>query len=358
MGEVVLIGRWLLVSAALLCASAVWGDGRELGKLRRVVRGFSAIDTNYIEPQHYNFTVMLQTTYNYEYYRLSSDKGQSVGLSPDVVMKVGPYVGWRWFFLGYTFELKNIGFSSGKLKKELELSVYSSQVGFDIFFRRTGSDYKIRSARLGGQAISQLLENVPFDGINVGIAGASVYYIFNHRRFSYPAAFSQSTCQKRSCGSWIAGLGGTANSLKFDYRKLEQTVADRCGVKNFKVDSGLHFNQVRYYDINLSGGYAYNWVFARHWLFCASAQLALAYKRSHGDTDSDADASRFSFDRINADGIGRFGLVFNNTRWYAGLSAIVRSYNYHRERFATNNVYGTFNVYLGYNFGKKKRYRK
>ena len=66
----------------------------------------------------------------------------------------------------------------------------------------------------------------------------------------------------------------------------------------------------------------------------------------------------FSFNNVNIDGIGRFGLVYNNTRWYAGASAIVHSYNYRRDRFAANNVFGSLNVYLGYNFGLKERYRK
>ena len=65
----------------------------------------------------------------------------------------------------------------------------------------------------------------------------------------------------------------------------------------------------------------------------------------------------FSFDNVNIDGIGRFGLVYNNTRWYAGASAIIRSYNYRKSRFSANNTFGSLNVYLGYNFGKKKRYK-
>ena len=47
------------------------GSGKkELSTVKKVVRGFSKIDTNYIEPQHYNFTVMLQSTSTYDIYRL------------------------------------------------------------------------------------------------------------------------------------------------------------------------------------------------------------------------------------------------------------------------------------------------
>lgn len=345
----------VLVTAAY---AETGGNKRELGKLRKTIRGLSSIDTNYIEPQHYNYTVMLQTTYNYELYQLKSSTGQEVTFSPDVKMRVGPYIGWRWFFLGYTFDLKNISFSSDKQRRELDFSIYSSKIGIDLFYRRTGSDYKIRDAFMGDDVDVSRLDGVPFDGISVGITGANVYYIFNHRRFSYPAAFSQSTCQKLSCGSWIAGIGYTRNSLELDYNKLQTVVSEHSEPGTVKLDSGLMFNSIKYYDVNFSCGYAYNWVFAKNWLACASGAVAVAYKHSSGDTEDGDDKDHgFRFDNVNFDGIGRFGLVYNNTRWYAGMSAIVHAYTYRKSRFMANNVFGSINIYIGYNFGKKERYR-
>jgi hypothetical protein len=331
---------------------------REMGSIRKTIRGFSSIDTNYIEPQHYNYTVMLQSTSTYEIYTLKSSKGQELTFAPDVIMKFGPYFGWRWFFLGYTFDLRNISFGGSKQKQELDFSIYSSQIGIDLFYRRTGSDYKIRDARMGDNVDVSQLEGVPFGGLNVGISGFDIYYIFNHKRFSYPAAFSQSTCQKLSCGSWIAGFGYTKNSLELNYDNLQKVVeANVMPVNTVKIDSGLMFSSVKYYDVNVSCGYAYNWVFAKNCLFCASGALSIAYKHSHGDTPEKSDGFGFDFDNVNFDGIGRFGLVYNNTRWYAGMSAIIRSYNYHKSRFSANNTFGSLNIYAGYNFGKKKRYR-
>lgn len=349
-----------MTTAMLLTAfAAVPAAGRkhELGKLRKTIRGFSSIDTNYIEPQHFNYTIMLQTTYNYDIYRISSNTGQELTFAPDVRMKIGPYVGWRWFFLGYTFDLKNISFGGSKQKRELDFSIYSSKIGIDLFYRRTGSDYKIRSADLGSDVDVSRLNGVPFDGISVGITGASLYYIFNHRRFSYPAAFSQSTCQKLSCGSWMAGVGYTMNSMDLDHGKLERVVAENCSPAPVEIDSSLMFNGVRYYNLNVSAGYAYNWVFAKNWLFCASGALAVAYKHSKGDLENETDAG-FDFNNVNLDCIGRFGIVYNNTRVYAGFSAIVRTNNYHKPRFSSNEVFGNLNIYMGYNFGKKSRYRK
>ena len=329
---------------------------KQIGIIRRTVREFDRLDDEYIEPQHYEFTVMGQVTRTYESFIIGSN-GQRITLAPDGLTKIGPYFGWRWFFLGYTFDIKNIGFSQNGLRKEFDLSIYSSQVGVDLFYRRTGNDYKIRDVRLGYRFDSSLFEGMPFDGVNVGITGASAYYIFNHGRFSYPAAFSQSTCQKISCGSWMAGVGFTKNTLSMDYDKLESTLRSRIDrSQELKLDSGMMFSDIKYSDYMISGGYAYNWVFAKNWLFCASGQLALCYKSSYGKIAGEKKG--FSFDKVNLDGIGRFGLVYNNTRWYAGCSAILRTNHYHTAQFTANNIFGSFNAYIGYNFMLKKKYRK
>ena len=46
--------------------------------LYEFVKEFSRVDTAYIEPQHYNYTVMLQNTNTYEVYRLTTEHGTSV----------------------------------------------------------------------------------------------------------------------------------------------------------------------------------------------------------------------------------------------------------------------------------------
>ena len=362
MSRVLLVFLWVAVS---LSANAAEPDtltidtvstDRQLGVIRRTVREFDRLDDEYIEPNHYEFTVMGQVTRTYESFILRSND-QHITLAPDGLTKIGPYFGWRWFFLGYTFDIKNIGFSQNGLRKEFDLSIYSSQVGIDWFYRRTGDDYKIRDVKLGYGIDGRLFEGMPFAGVNVGITGANIYYIFNHGRFSYPAAFSQSTCQKISCGSWLAGIGYTRNTLEFNYNELQKALDERMG-KGYEVqlDSGMLFNDIKYDDIMLSGGYAYNWVFAKNWLFCASAQLGICYKSSWGKMADEK--KKFSFEKVNLDGIGRFGMVYNNTRWYAGWSAIIRTNNYRTSRFSANNIFGSFNAYIGYNFMLKKKYRK
>ncbi len=329
--------------------------------IKRFIDSFDRQDENYIEPQHYIFTVMAQSTYSYDRYTLRSAEPsvQRVTFVPDGTLKVGPYFGWRWVFGGYTFSLTHSDFS--KKKTEMELNLYTSRFGIDAFYRRTGVDYKLHDVSLGEGIDTEPLEGLMFDGVKAGITGVNLYYIFNDRRFSYPAAFAQSTCQKISCGSWLAGISYANNTLEFDYERMQDILGRYLPPEEARIDSALMISSLHYHDIDLTGGYAYNWVFARNWLFCASGQVGVGYKYSSGDASNtviDPRFTDFSFYNINLNLVGRFAVVFNNTRWYAGISTIVHSNTYRESRFSANNIYGNVSMYVGYNFGLKKRYRK
>jgi len=338
-----------------LSDSTVTHDNTVIRTVRQMVREFDNIEDEYIEPPHYEFAVELRANRNYEDFILNSN-GQSIKFSPDQRIKVGPYFGWRWVFLGTTFDLKNISLFNNNGKHEFDLSIYSSQVGVDLFYRRTGVDYKLREVRMGYGIDGDKFNDIPFDGLNVGITGINAYYIFNHHHFSYPAAFSPGSCQKISCGSWLAGAGFTRNTLDLDFAKLKDLLENRLNHEmEVKLDSGMMFDRIEYNDFSLSAGYAHTWVLTRDLIFCASGQAAISYKTSYGNTVGEQDG--FSFSKTNLDGIGRFAFVYNNTRWYAGLNAIMRTNNYHTSRFTANNIFGTFNAFVGYNFIKRKKYR-
>lgn len=323
-----------------------------VNKAYKFVKAFNDTDDDYIEPQHYNFAAMIQNTNTFEIYDLGFERGQKIKFASEPSVKIGPYFGWRWLFLGYTFDIKKIDVSEGK--KEFDLSLYSSLIGIDLFYRSSGDRCKIDEISLGEGVDTKSLRNISFSGLDASVKGFNIYYIFNHKKFSYPAAFSQSTCQKRSCGSPIAGIGYTHHSLSLDYQKLADVIQERMPEKHIDLDESFKFKKIKYTDISISGGYAYNWVFARNFLFCASLSAAIAYNHSTGDVVKSDDKYRnFSFSNFNLDGIGRFGIVWNNTKWYCGASSIFHTYNYHRKHFSSRNTFGTINVYFGFNFDRR-----
>lgn len=329
----------------------------------KIVEAFNDRDTSYIEPQHYNYAVMVQNTNTYEAYTIKSESGQSFTFAPKPSVKIGPYAGWRWVFLGYTFDITHLENSNSK--REFDLSLYSSMLGIDIFYRKTGDNYRITKNSLTEKTGSDFLKNEPFSGLNAEIKGFDLYYIFNHRKFSYPAAFNQSTRQKRSCGSWLTGIGYNAHSLSLDYDALDNKIKE--GLEDYpdadpnavKLDEDFNFNSVNYKSFSVSVGYAYNWVFLRNCLFAASLSASVTYKKTQSDIYSEAGKwKNFNFENFNFDGIGRFGIVWNNDKWFVGASTILHSYNYKKSRFSTSSYFGSLNIYAGVNFGKRKNRKK
>lgn len=75
----------------------------------RFVKNFDNYDTTYISPNYYNFTAMLQNTNSFQTYKFQgrNEDGlrQTISTQPAPSVKVGPYFGWRWIFLGYTFDV-------------------------------------------------------------------------------------------------------------------------------------------------------------------------------------------------------------------------------------------------------------
>ena len=99
-------------------------------KIRKVVNN---VDTTYISPNKYNLAFMLEHSTWYEHYRLGStekERPQSLNFAPNMGMKLGIYFGWRWIFLGYTFDVEDLfGGNKNKADKtEMSLNIYSSKL--------------------------------------------------------------------------------------------------------------------------------------------------------------------------------------------------------------------------------------
>ena len=94
-------------------------------QIRKVVNN---VDTNYISPNKYNLSFMLEHSTWYEHYRLGSTehgRPQSLNFAPNMGMKLGIYFGWRWIFLGYTFDIEDlIGKNKNKNSKLLKTMIF------------------------------------------------------------------------------------------------------------------------------------------------------------------------------------------------------------------------------------------
>ena len=326
-------------------------------KLYRFFQNFNAIDTTYIEPNHYNFTAMAQASNLLNFYTIygknEDGKKQRISFSTKPRLKVGPYIGWHWAFLGYQFDIGRTHTSNKS--QQYNISLYSSTIGIDYIHNTNNGDFYINRAKGFGKENTKNIKDVHFDGLKTYTHSLNLYYIFNHKKFSYPAAFSQTTQQKKSCGSWNMGVVVAHQKLSFDHTKLPSSLlsTENGGTGLYNE---LKFNNINFYDYSLSFGYAYNWVFAPNWLFAASASPAIGYKFSKGQSIDHKEI--FSSHNINFDVIGRVGLVWNTNRFFAGFSGIIHAYTYRKSRFQLSNAIAMTNLYFGINFMPKGHYRR
>ncbi|MCM1108171.1 MAG: DUF4421 domain-containing protein [Clostridium sp.] len=322
---------------------------------KRFIRAFDEYDTTYITPNRYNWAFMLQNTNSFELYDLTSRKPeQSLDFASRPSIKFGPYIGWRWIFLGYTFDVTSYKHGQESRRTEFDLSLYSSMLGCDLIYRRTGDNFRIKKT-YGFGPEAERVEGHPYNGIRINVTGVNVYYVFNHNHFSYPAAFAQSTVQRKSCGTWQAGFSCTRHEMSFDYDELPREITSS---PEYPLKQEFMFDKIDYMDYSIRFGYAYNWVFKHNWLFSVSLEPALGYKKTRAyssniNTDTDEQKS-MALGNVHFNGILRAGLVWNNTKYFGGLSIIMRNYNYRRDQMTISNTFGTVNLYWGLNFKKKK----
>ena len=321
-------------------------------KIRKEVKDFNAIDTLYISPNLYNLAFMLEHSTWYEHYQLGNNAGtksQNLNFSPSLGTKLGVYFGWRWIFLGYTFDVEDLfgGNKNQTKKKEMSLNIYSSKFGIDLYYRKTGNDFKLRSINGFSQDFDSF-RNLHFDGLRSTINGVNAYWIFNHKKFSYPAAYSQSTNQRRSAGSFMAGFSHSRHSISFDCEKLPSSVLQQ-------LSPSLQFNHIKYSDYSLGFGYGYNWVFAKNWVSNLSLLPGIGYKKSRID-DNDFKGESWIKD-INFDFITRAAIVYNNAKYFAGASLVLHTYDYRKPNLSVTNSFGTLRIYAGFNFWPKKEFK-
>lgn len=344
-----------------LCVDSIVKPKKKKGSLlKRFIRNFDDFDNRYIIPNYYNYTFMLQNTNFQQIYRMKGtspeEKTQMLEMSPESAFKIGPYFGWRWIFLGYTVDVAH----PRKVTKaqEFSLSLYSSMMGVDFVYIKNDGEFSIGKSKGFPEDVSKSIKDRHFPGMNAYTFGLNVYYVFNHKRFSYPAAYAQSTVQRRSQGSWVLGLSYSHHKVSFDYTLLPEELLrpiDEHG-GTLLIDE-LKINRINYKSFTVNGGYAYNWVFAPHWLFSISATPALGIKQAKGEPIKGADFW-VNMKRFNFDFIGRAGLVWNNSKYFAGVSAVTHIYDYKKADYSLSNFINYINIYAGFMFHRKSQYRR
>lgn len=196
----------------------------------------------------------------------------------------------------------NPGKISGSNKDyELNVTASSNHYIIDFTYQRSNTLSGDISTKDGSYHIGK-------DLLTMKMINLTGCYIFNHRRFSYPAAFSQSYFQRRSAGSWMAGFSFMGGSVK--------TSED--------APAGSYELSLKVRNIALGGGYGYNLV-CRKWLFHLSAMptiIVYNYNNIVMDGEKRKEYTHFPDLLIN----GRAAIIYNiSPRCFIGTNIVANS---------------------------------
>lgn len=342
-----------------------WYNRKIKPAFKSIARFFSPeFDSTYIESQKYNFTVMALCERNDDHFILSStDKKEGasyyIDMAPKSSVQFGPYFGWRWLFYGYTFNLSTIKLNNSGI--DINFNIYTPSLGIDLIYRDLGDNYRIRKMDTNNESITKSVEGLSVSGLDIDILGVKAFYIVNPKRYSHQAIFNQTNRQIKSAGSWLFGTGWYKNSISMDWDRFSSNINSNTNITldhDFN-DSTLFFRKIVYSSVPITAGYGYNWVFSRNWAAGAQVLGSVSYMWTYSDAKQTSFSLKkminsMSFSNFALDGALRIGVVWNNSQWFAGVDAIYNTYNYRNKYLKVANIFGTINLYAGFNFWKRK----
>lgn len=224
----------------------------------------------------------------------------------------------------------SLGISFGLPKSKESADIYGNTKQFDaqlsIYAKRFGLDGYIQSYK--GYYNSNPEDFMTWNkdyypqipDLGVVSIGASGFYIFNHKKFSYKAPYKHTAVQHKSAGSFVLGIYGHYDDVNSDNGLIPQEFPD-------SIKSALNLKSFTTFTTGISYGYMYNFVIMKNFTLNLAAIPGAGYKRiNQTNLDGENIVSNIFSGRI----MGRFALGYEHQHFYLGLtgSATLRPLEY------------------------------
>ncbi len=251
---------------------------------------------------------------------------------PSVQNTIGIGLGFKDLALHFNFKLRQnatIEARQGNSKySDLQIHSYGKKLGYDIYYQ-TYKGYYIENldnfvnGLFSGNQLQQR------DDLRLKNFSTNVFYVFNPQKFSYRSAFVLDEKQLRSGGSFIL-----TGSLGYFQVSADSSIVP--SNTDIAFHSKAHFNQVDFYTLAVTPGYAHNFVFPKGFYFSVgvSGLIGLQYHEGHAEEYANKGFHYF------LKGIFKSSLGYNVEKWVAGISLTtdIQGMNTEFVQFRTNNL--------------------
>ncbi len=311
----------------------------------------SLYDTSYYSSYNYLITGRFYFSKKYTSFNLRNlQQGLALKYFPNTTLNMGVGATYKWatLNLAYGFGFLNPEDGKGKTKYlDLQMHNYGRKVIVDIFGQFYNGFY------LNNDQITDAAgEYYKRPDLKVRIFGVSGQYLFNYDRFSYRAAFLNNEWQKKSAGSMLLGweffLGQSTADSSMVPTPLKAPPGDAPPAGDVNV------NRVEFIETGPNVGYAYTYVYKKHWFLAGSLTVSLDYGKSvmKGDT-------RVQKEAFSPNYFVRAVAGYNSSRWAYTISFVnqaVQLTSQRASRYASLNT-GNVRANVVYRFTPSRKTR-
>ncbi|PIB33944.1 hypothetical protein BFP72_00095 [Reichenbachiella sp. 5M10] len=273
--------------------------------------------------------------------------GKSIIYRPNENVNIGFGVSTEWLSLAASFGMPFLNNDNDIFGKTTALdftsSIYLRKVAIDLLFQFYQGFFLANPQDLiPGYSSSQYPTRRDLTTLNMG---TSAVYIFNHKRFSYRAAYTQSERQFKSAGSFLAGLYINAYRMEADSSLIPSDL--------IYANPNNDFRDINFYNLGITGGYAYTAVIYHKIYVSASLTIGLGPQIERAR----ATDIREGYNRtiLDTSATAKLALGYNGKRAFGGVSwyGLATGTKHENEAYlqrSTNNI----RLYFGMRFHKPK----
>lgn len=275
-------------------------------------------------------------------------KGPSerISMQPNGKGSVG--IGFNYKSIGFGFSVglpatdeSNVKYGQTR-RFDLQMSYYGEKLAADGYFQEYEGYYLANPTSITNWKNPNYPQSAD---LRVASLGGTIHYIFNSEKYSYKAAYLRNQIQKKSAGSFIAGLFAFLDEVSSDFDllpdSLVESVRQTVDIKAFNSAS-----------FGVTGGYMYTFVIKRNFFINVGLAPGIGYRKSFVETRDGSE--KF----VNALGIlvqTRIALGYEFRTLFLGAtySSILRNFNH--ENAEVNLGTGQIRFIIGKRFDVSKK---
>lgn len=287
---------------------------------------------------------------NLTHYDKASDS--QLKYKPNENLNVGLGIATDWLSFNAVFNLPAVNHDNEQFGRtesfDLQTNIYLRKWAIDLAILHYEGFHLSNT--------SSILPNFPSDeylvrpDITSTTWSATGLYIFNDKKFSYRAAFTQVERQIKSSGSWVIGSYVSVFNMNADSTLIP-------GALSSSADFSQDFRKVTFYNFGAMGGYAYTLVLLKRFYLSGTLTLGAGPQYEHGkETEHRKDYTNWRRDGF----LGLRGAAgYNGENFFTCVTIFGTSSGSNDQLDAyLQRGYNTLRFIVGYRFDKPKFLQK